>query len=62
MIQRDHGEFCCRAEWPIGLRAVTPYPPANPLKRYAVTDLFHAPRAMAMRNHARVWHAEAEAS
>jgi len=57
MIGREHGKLCGCAERAIGLRAVTPYAPADPLRRLAVADLIHLPRAITMRNDARIRHA-----
>ena len=57
MIQRHNRKLCGRAERPIRLRAITPYAPTDPFGRYAVTYLIHPPRAIAMRNDARIWHA-----
>src|SRR5580700_6057785 len=60
MIERDHGKLRGRPERPIRLRAVTPPRPADPVGRYAFADLIHLPRSIAVRNDARIWHADAE--
>ena len=60
MIQRNHSKLRGRAERAIGLCAVTPHSPADPFGRYALTDLIDPPGAVAVRNDARIWHAEAE--
>src|SRR5579863_613068 len=59
MIERHNRELCGRAERPIRLRAVTPHRPPDPVGRYAFADLIDSPCAIAVRNDARVWHANA---
>ena len=60
MIQRHNRELSSRAERTVRLRAVTPHRPADPVGRYAFADLIDPPCAVAMRNDARIWHADAE--
>src|SRR5580658_7735754 len=60
MIQRHNRELCGRPERPIRLRAITPHRPPHPFRRYAVAYLIHSPRAIAVRNDARIWHADTE--
>jgi hypothetical protein len=60
MIQRNHGKLCGRAEWAIGLCAVTPHSLADPIRRYSFADLIYMSGTIAMRNNPRVCHPEAE--
>jgi hypothetical protein len=60
MIERNHGKLCSGAERAIGLRAVTPHRPADPLGRHALADLIYLPCAIAMRNDPRIRHAIAK--
>src|SRR5689334_14185272 len=60
MIERDHRKLRGRSEWSIRLGAVAPYSPPDPLGRYALADLIDSPSAIAVRNDARIWHANAE--
>src|SRR5246127_2214272 len=55
---RDHGKFSGDAERAIGLCAVAPHRPPQPLRRNTISNLIHSPGAVAMGNYARVWHTQ----
>ena len=60
MIERNNSKLRRRAERAIGLCAVAPYSPADPFRRYALTDLIDLPGAIAVRDNARIGHAQSK--
>src|SRR6516165_10632252 len=60
VIEGYDGKFRSRAERAIRLRSVTPHGAPQPLGGDARADLFDAARAIAVRDHARIGHADAE--
>src|SRR6202008_2557760 len=60
MLQRNHGVLGGSSERAVGLSAVAPDAPTDPLPRYAFADLVNSARAIAVRNDAWVRHPDAE--
>jgi hypothetical protein len=60
LLDWDYGELCGGTEGAVGLCPVTPHRTSQPLGRNAVSDLIDTPGPIAVRDDARIRHAEAK--
>ncbi len=56
LFQRNRSELNRTSEWSIGLSAITPNTPTDPITRHTFSDRINGARTIAVRNDTRIGH------